>query len=99
MIGARENQPTVVVLEGVDIIGLKQPADDDLAHFDWNCARRRRSQYGLGNDWREGAGRVGERSCRDNLAMTAVYHGEAPDIEPVGTNAARASADHRAAFG
>jgi len=31
-----------------------------------------------------------------NLTMAAIDHGQPPDVEPVGANATRAGADHRA---
>ena len=99
LIGTREDQPMVAVLEHIDIVRLEQTPDDNLAHparaeHGWS-----HSQDRLGDRRRPGATGIGERPRRDHAAMAAIDYRQPPDVEPVGANAARTSADIGAPLG
>ncbi len=93
LVGAREDQPPVDVLEHIDVVGIEQASDDNLADLGDAAARRRDAQYGFRDGSGPGPGSVGQRPRRDHLAMAAVDRHQPPDVEPVGANAARAGAD------
>ena len=95
-VGACEDQPPVAVLEHIDAVGIEQAPDDNLADPGGADARRQHAQHGFRDRGGPGAGGIGQRPRRDHLAMAAVDHDQPPDVEPVGANATRAGADHRA---
>ena len=99
-IGAGEDQPAVAVLEHIDIVGLEQPPNHDLAELHrGGAAEQRLPQDGFRDRCGPGARSVGQRPRRDHAAMAAIDHREPPDVGAVGADAARAGADHGAALG
>jgi hypothetical protein len=92
-------RPAVIVLEHVDIVGVEQAGNDDLArlHRDEALPQRRLAQDGLVHRRDPGSCNVGQRPRRDHLAMAAINHRKAPDVGAVGTNAAGTGLDHGAA--
>ena len=96
-IGACENQPSVAVLEHIDVVAVEQAADDDLVHLCGGNLRRGHAQHRLGDGRRPGAGGVGDRPCRDDLAKAAIDRHQPPFLAAFGPGAACAGANHRAA--
>ena len=97
LIGACEDQPSVAVLEHIDVVAVEQAADHDLAHLDGGDVRRRHAQHGLGDGRRPGPGRVDDRPCRDHLAKAAIFRHQPPLLAAFRPGAARAGTDHGAA--
>src|SRR3984893_7598726 len=96
LVWAGEDQPPVNVLENIDVVGIEQTPDDNLADLGGADARWRHAQYGFSDRRGPRAGGVGQRPRRDHLATAAIDRRQPPDIEPVGANAARAGADNGA---
>jgi len=93
LIGACEDQPPVAVLEHVDIVGLEQAPDDDLADLGRDPAARRRAGAG----WfrppsrsRPPGGGPARRARGDYPPVAAVDRHQPPELRPVGRERRRA---------
>ena len=87
-----------MVLEDVDVIGIEQTPDDDLADFGRAQARRRDAQHGVGDNAGPRADGTHQRPRRNHPAMAAIDNDQPPRIQPLGPNAARPGADVSSAF-
>ena len=92
-VGAGENQPPVIILEHIDVVGIEQPPDHDLADLDRGNPGRGHPQHGFRDRRGPGTRCVDQRARRDDLTVPAVDHRQPPDVEPVSADAARAGAD------
>src|SRR6185312_17470510 len=91
LMGARENQPPIAVLEHVDVVGIEQSPDHDLACSDRVGAMRWLPQYGFGNRSGPGPAGVDQGPGSDDLTAAAVDRDQPPEVAAVGADAACAS--------